>query len=189
MHHTTNIEPRVTIGHVIKAAVEVTGVTRDDLMARTRRREICDIRSLTIFVARKATGQSTLRLGQVFDGRDHTTIIWALIAGEALVATSPEFAATADKIEARAREIAGAPPVMLTAEDVKAEVEEVRRDAESAERIVREEAERAMLRKAEMRKLRDRGWSVNGLARRFDIQDIEQVYFEIGEKPPFGMTV
>ena len=176
MHHTTNIEPRVTVGHVIKSAVEVTGVTRDELMARTRRREICDIRSLAIFVARKATGQSTLRVGQVFDGRDHTTIIWACIAGEALVATSPKFAAMANKIEARAREIAGVPPVMLTVEDVKVEVEEAKREAEINER-----------QRAEMRKLRGKGFSVNGLSKRYGIP-VERVYSELGEKSPRSLV-
>jgi len=35
----------------------------------------------------------------------------------------------------------------------------------------------------EMRKLRAKGWSVNGLAKRYGI-DVEQVYCELGEQSP-----
>ena len=58
-------------------AAKEFGLTRDDLLSQRRNREIAGTRQLAMYLIREMTQLSTTRIGEVFGGRDHTTVMHA----------------------------------------------------------------------------------------------------------------
>lgn len=177
-------QSKVTIGHVLKAASTVMGVSQEEIRGRSRDPRANDARHVAVSVARRLTRKSYARIGNEFGNRDYTTIRWAVTNAAAMAAERPEIARALAGVEACARELAGVPEETVTPEQAQAMITEATADTKAA-LADRAEAERVERRKAEMLRLRARGWSVNGLSRRYGIE-VEQVYSEIGEKPLFG---
>ena len=59
------------------ACAKEIGLTRDDLLSQRRNREIAGTRQLAMYLIREMTQLSTTRIGEVFGGRDHTTVMHA----------------------------------------------------------------------------------------------------------------
>lgn len=62
------------IKNVLIAVREMTGLTEDEILARTRRRDIVHARQLLIYALRKKYNHSWSEIGRKI-GYDHTTII------------------------------------------------------------------------------------------------------------------
>lgn len=180
MHPETKPEftPRILISHCLRAASIVTGVRRDLIASDARQSSVVLARQFGMAVAFTLTGQGMPAIGRGFGGRDHATVIGAIRRADELAAADPLAARTMRAIADKARQLAGDWP-------------------QSSGLPVPEEVRKPTLRhvpslgregltdhqRREMRHLRAKGWSVNGLARRFEI-DTEQVYAELGEKSP-----
>ncbi|MGH2341095.1 helix-turn-helix domain-containing protein [Segnochrobactraceae bacterium EtOH-i3] len=65
------------IRDVQEAAVEVFGVTLDDLKSPSKRQPLTRYRQAAMAVAIEMTGRPTTVVGGAFGGRDHTTVIHA----------------------------------------------------------------------------------------------------------------
>ena len=65
----------LTIENIQKLVCEYFGITYDQVMVKTRRREIVQARQITMFLAKKFTKSSLKNIGDHFGGYDHTTVI------------------------------------------------------------------------------------------------------------------
>ena len=68
---------------ILKAVAEHFGVSEADILSQRRNREIAQARQVAMYLTREQTQLSTTRIGDLFGGRDHTTVMHACrIIGE-----------------------------------------------------------------------------------------------------------
>jgi chromosomal replication initiator protein len=94
----------VTIDKIFAAAVKKYNVPREELTGQKRTKEIMNARHVAIFLMREITELSTGRIGDIFGGRDHSTVMSSCKWVKTKMAREPLF--TAD-IEALKNEITG----------------------------------------------------------------------------------
>lgn len=74
---TENIEPP-TLNKIKDVVCEHFSITVDELCSRSRKHPIAYIRQLTIYLANKYTGMSTVQIGKQIGGRNHATVIHSI---------------------------------------------------------------------------------------------------------------
>ncbi len=67
----------VTPEAIIKAVAEYFCVSEADILSQRRNREIAQARQIAMYLIREQTQLSTTRIGDLFGGRDHTTVMHA----------------------------------------------------------------------------------------------------------------
>ena len=67
----------VTPETIIKAVAEYFSVSEADILSQRRNREIAQARQIAMYLIREQTQLSTTRIGDLFGGRDHTTVMHA----------------------------------------------------------------------------------------------------------------
>ena len=75
---TLTTKQQAEIARVFDVVGELTGATRDEIVSSSRQRGIVEARWLAMYCVRNRMNLSLQRIGQVFGGRDHTTVINAL---------------------------------------------------------------------------------------------------------------
>ncbi len=70
-----NRHKQVTAELIMQTVCEYYGVTLNDMVGPTRKREITVPRQIAIYLTREMTGMSLPQIGSVFGGRDHTTVM------------------------------------------------------------------------------------------------------------------
>jgi chromosomal replication initiator protein len=69
-------------------------ISIDDLKSNSRRREISVARQVGMYLMRKHTDLSLPKIGEVFGGKDHTTVLYSCDKIEQLQGTNPDMART-----------------------------------------------------------------------------------------------
>nr|WP_313949369.1 chromosomal replication initiator protein DnaA [Leptolyngbya sp. FACHB-261] len=77
---------------VLKTVAEHFNITVDDLKSNSRRREISQPRQIAMYLVRQHTGLSLPKIGEVFGGKDHTTVIYSCDKTAQLQKTDPATA-------------------------------------------------------------------------------------------------
>nr|WP_304442218.1 helix-turn-helix domain-containing protein [Picosynechococcus sp. OG1] len=62
---------------ILQIAAEATGVSIEDLKGASRRREISTARQIAMYLMRQHTDLSLPRIGELFGGKDHTTVMYS----------------------------------------------------------------------------------------------------------------
>lgn len=94
--------PRIEV--VIRAACEVMGISRDDILGRERKRQVAWRRQVVMLVCYDIADHASLpQIGRAF-GRDHTTILHGVNASAERLLRYPELRALYDAIVAKAAE-------------------------------------------------------------------------------------
>ncbi|ANV82919.1 chromosomal replication initiation protein DnaA [Picosynechococcus sp. PCC 7003] len=62
---------------ILQIAAEATGVSIEDLKGASRRREISTARQIAMYLMRQHTDLSLPRIGEMFGGKDHTTVMYS----------------------------------------------------------------------------------------------------------------
>ncbi len=95
-------ESRVLIHHCKLAVAIETGVSIAQQNGRSKFSAIARPRQLAMTLAHELTGQSLVRIGQTFDGRDHTVVMRAKDNIAFYVRNLPAFAQLYKRCRARA---------------------------------------------------------------------------------------
>ena len=68
---------RVECGAIIETVADYYRLSVDDLLSRSRKREIASARQTAMYLCREMTNESYASIGSRFGGRDHSTVIHA----------------------------------------------------------------------------------------------------------------
>jgi len=93
----------VTVDEIVRTVTEQFGVKRADLESKKRSKSITFPRQICMYLARRETGLSLEEIGQLFGGRDHTTVLYAEDKIRNLVETDPDVAETVREVRERLR--------------------------------------------------------------------------------------
>ena len=99
----TRQQKKVTPELIMQTVGEYYGVTQNDLVSPTRRREVTIPRQIAIYLTRELTGMSLPQIGIVFGGRDHTTIMHSCKIVEAGVQENTNTKDIVDQIKRMVR--------------------------------------------------------------------------------------
>ena len=91
-------ERNVTFDMICRAVCAVTGLTRAEMMAQHRSHAAVRARFTVWWLATKLTMLSSVAMGRLSGGRDHTSVISGVDRAEEFRATDPEFRAASDAL-------------------------------------------------------------------------------------------
>jgi Bacterial dnaA protein helix-turn-helix len=97
----------ITIDHVITTVAHLFGLTKDELLSNTRRRDIVLPRQIGMYLARRLTRRSFKHIARAFNRRDHTTSLHAVRKIGLRAAADPEFKAELEQLIKRIRSSTG----------------------------------------------------------------------------------
>lgn len=161
----------VALRRVVQAVCEICGVTADQLMSPRRDAQMCLVRQMGVLVARRVTDASLREIGPPF-GRDHATVAYAIAVGQQLAGEHVGVRETVARIAARAKELAGAEPAPTVT---------LPRPTLPRPRIVVALSPTPKVdplalvpqQRTELARLKRKGWSWGGLARRYGISETQ----------------
>ena len=90
---------QVTAELIMQTVSDYYGLTLNDLIGPTRKREITVPRQIAMFLTREMTGMSLPQIGTVFGGRDHTTVMHSCKTVEAGMAGDSNIGMVVDDIK------------------------------------------------------------------------------------------
>lgn len=103
-------EPRVLIRGIIRSASVLTDMPMAKIVGKSRFKAEVRARQAIVWVALRATRQSTPEIGRRL-GRDHTTILYASDRADVFYARNPDFAWLCERIWAAVEAHPAGPPV------------------------------------------------------------------------------
>lgn len=86
---------------IISSVVEALGVSAEDLKGNSRRREISVARQIGMYLMRQHTDLSLPKIGEVFGGKDHTTVLYSCEKMKDLKESDPNMAQTLRQLSDR----------------------------------------------------------------------------------------
>jgi chromosomal replication initiator protein len=98
---------RLTPERIRAAVAEAWGVEVDDLTSRRRTREVTEPRQVAMYLIRDILDLSLVQIGELFGGRDHSTVIHSVKKVEGVLEEDPDFRATVQELRA---DLTGASP-------------------------------------------------------------------------------
>lgn len=100
------LSDRITVARIIATVASAYGLHSTHITGKTRRQEVVEPRQIAMYLARDLTGGSYTQIGNLFGGRDHSTVrhACAKIADRRLI--EPDLDRDCREMEARCREVA-----------------------------------------------------------------------------------
>jgi chromosomal replication initiator protein len=95
----TQLNKEITIEFIQELVADHFNVPVDKLHAETRKRSVVIARQLSMFLAKKLTNKSLKAIGEIFGGRDHSTVIYSCKAVQDLMDTDAIFKDTVGDLE------------------------------------------------------------------------------------------
>lgn len=86
---------------ILRAVADHYGLRTDELKGAGRRKEVVIPRQIAMFLIRELTQSSLPEIGQFFDGRDHTTVLYAIQKVQELADSDPSIQQTLRSIKER----------------------------------------------------------------------------------------
>ena len=88
-----------TIENIQKLVADHLKVPVETLFGKTRKRSIVIARQLSMYLAKTMTDKSLKNIGEVFGGRDHSTVIYSIKTVQDLMETDTYFKETVLELE------------------------------------------------------------------------------------------
>lgn len=85
-HEAKAIDPPT----ILRATAEAYGLTVADLVSSSRKQPLAQCRQVAMYLCRELTSLSLPRIGEVFGGRDHTTVMYAIERVKKIMETERE---------------------------------------------------------------------------------------------------
>ncbi len=95
----TEYKSNVTAKKITNCVAEYYGLTRQQIVSKTRTGPIAKARHISIYLCRKLLDLSYIKIGEEFGGRDHSTIISSCTKVEKLIKTDQYYAKAISEIE------------------------------------------------------------------------------------------
>ena len=90
---------QITAELIMHTVSDYYGLTLEDMTGPTRRREITVPRQIAMYLTREMTGMSLPQIGNVFGGRDHTTVLHSCKTVEANMTENTDVKAVVEDIK------------------------------------------------------------------------------------------
>ena len=87
-----------TVREIQECTAEAFGLTREQLLERNRRPEVAFARKLAMYLARELTDESLPTVGELFGGRNHTTILHAHRGIHEALPSDPSTAGAVERV-------------------------------------------------------------------------------------------
>ncbi|MDB9529478.1 chromosomal replication initiator protein DnaA [Oscillatoria sp. CS-180] len=95
---TSSEKAEVSPEGLLRAVSDVFGISEDDLKSNSRKREISLARQVGMYLMRQHTDLSLPKIGDVFGGKDHTTVIYSCDKITKLMKKDPSLAQVVRKV-------------------------------------------------------------------------------------------
>ena len=89
---------KITPEEVMNIVAQNYGITTLDILSRTRKREMCDARHMFCAIMRKQFRYSLKSIGEMVNGRDHTTTIHSIQTFEDRCKNEEDFKELSERI-------------------------------------------------------------------------------------------
>ena len=89
----------MTIDKVQKVVCDYFNITRDDLLSKTRKRQIGQARQIAMYMSRSLINCSLSTIGAEIGGKDHATVLHACTTVTDLMSTDKTFKQYVNDIE------------------------------------------------------------------------------------------
>jgi chromosomal replication initiator protein len=91
-HKCKSKKPTVTMELITETVCTELGIEIEDLLGQSRKRDFADARKVAMHIIRAFLPKLTLKsTGKYFNGRDHSTVLYATDICEELIATDKVF--------------------------------------------------------------------------------------------------
>ncbi|MCB0611553.1 MAG: chromosomal replication initiator protein DnaA, partial [Lewinella sp.] len=91
------------VEYIQQLVAEHFGVAVDKLQGSTRKRKIVIARQLSMYLAKNLTDKSLKTIGEVFGGRDHSTVIYSIRTVQDLMETDTMIKDAVSELEKKIR--------------------------------------------------------------------------------------
>ncbi len=99
----TQINKEITLDFIKSLVAEYFDVPVEKLGGKTRKRQIVIARQLSMYLAKNLTDKSLKAIGEMFGGRDHSTVIYSIKTVQDLMETDLVFKDTVAELEKKLR--------------------------------------------------------------------------------------
>ncbi|MBK8722011.1 MAG: chromosomal replication initiator protein DnaA [Saprospiraceae bacterium] len=94
-----NTTKELTIDHILNMVSTHLNIPLDKIQGKSRKRNYVEARQLTMYLAKNLTGNSLKSIGQLFGGKDHSTVIYSCKSIVDMMHIDPVFKDTVETIE------------------------------------------------------------------------------------------
>ena len=92
-------DAELTADKIIGTVCDYFNITRDEILSKSRKREIAQARQIAMYLCRKLMSQSLSAIGAELGGKDHATVLHACNTVEDLTQTDKNFRKYVNDIE------------------------------------------------------------------------------------------
>jgi chromosomal replication initiator protein len=89
----------LTVDDILEKVCKHYGVTQQEVMSKSRKRDYVQVRQVSMYLAQKHTKMPAGRIGQLIGGRDHSTVIHSCSAIEKRLKVDMAFVEEMNSIE------------------------------------------------------------------------------------------
>ena len=93
------IDKEITVEFIQELVANHFNIPTDKLASETRKRQVVIARQLSMYLAKKLTDQSLKAIGELFGGRDHSTVIYSCKTVQDLMETDALYKDTVSELE------------------------------------------------------------------------------------------
>lgn len=97
------INKEITVEYIQELVANHFDVSVDRLAGKTRKRQVVIARQLSMYLAKKLTDKSLKAIGEIFGGRDHSTVIYSCRTVQDLMETDKLYKDTVEVLEKKVR--------------------------------------------------------------------------------------
>lgn len=92
------VNNEITVEYIQRMVAEHFNITVDKLQSPTRKRSIVIARQLSMYLAKQSTDKSLKSIGELFGGKDHSTVIYSCKTVQDLMDTDTDFKETVQEL-------------------------------------------------------------------------------------------